>query len=230
MSQQFPRNERHGPIETAGRAIRTIERHNSVGDAEQTVLITLARMTCIDGEYVEKDASDPLPGYRVQPEDLKILPKDQCGRPIGSKFGAKCGPKPSRTKAVDNSPKSVTPIPEPVTVPKLPPRGKKAKRDWINVGTTKLSDRNSIEILHTVAKISGFSLNMLRGPARHQPVVHWRMIAAYLIRKHRGTSLPFIGRLLGDRDHSTIIHSIRKVEDNPDKFAADIAKVEGMLT
>jgi len=40
-----------------------------------------------------------------------------------------------------------------------------------------------------------------------------RQVAMYLIRDLLDYSLVHIGRLFGDRDHSTVIHSIRKVED-----------------
>ena len=40
-----------------------------------------------------------------------------------------------------------------------------------------------------------------------------RQVAMYLIRDLLDFSLVHIGRLFGDRDHSTVIHSIRKVED-----------------
>jgi chromosomal replication initiator protein len=40
-----------------------------------------------------------------------------------------------------------------------------------------------------------------------------RQVAMYLIRDLLDYSLVHIGQLFGDRDHSTVIHSIRKVED-----------------
>ncbi|MFQ5537313.1 MAG: chromosomal replication initiator protein DnaA [Gemmatimonadota bacterium] len=40
-----------------------------------------------------------------------------------------------------------------------------------------------------------------------------RQVAMYLIKETLGTSLVRIGNLFGGRDHSTVIHSIRKVEE-----------------
>jgi chromosomal replication initiator protein len=40
-----------------------------------------------------------------------------------------------------------------------------------------------------------------------------RQVAMYLIKEALGTSLVRIGEIFGGRDHSTVIHSIRKVED-----------------
>ncbi len=44
-----------------------------------------------------------------------------------------------------------------------------------------------------------------------------RQVAMYLIKEALGTSLVRIGELFGGRDHSTVIHSIRKVEENMER-------------
>jgi chromosomal replication initiator protein len=44
-----------------------------------------------------------------------------------------------------------------------------------------------------------------------------RQVAMYLIKETLGTSLVRIGELFGGRDHSTVIHSIRKVEEHMEK-------------
>ena len=40
-----------------------------------------------------------------------------------------------------------------------------------------------------------------------------RQIAMYLAKSLTGTSLPEIGRSFGGKHHSTVIHSIRKIDD-----------------
>ncbi|MEQ9398486.1 MAG: chromosomal replication initiator protein DnaA [Longimicrobiales bacterium] len=44
-----------------------------------------------------------------------------------------------------------------------------------------------------------------------------RQVAMYLIKEKLGTSLVRIGELFGGRDHSTVIHSIKKVEQDMEK-------------
>lgn len=44
-----------------------------------------------------------------------------------------------------------------------------------------------------------------------------RQVAMYLIKEKLGTSLVQIGELFGGRDHSTVIHSIKKVEQDMEK-------------
>ena len=52
----------------------------------------------------------------------------------------------------------------------------------------------------------------LRGQSRSRDVVAARQIAMYLIRRMTSMSLNDIGKEFGDRDHSTILHSLDKVE------------------
>ena len=55
-----------------------------------------------------------------------------------------------------------------------------------------------------------------------------RQVAMYLIRDLLDYSLVHIGQLFGDRDHSTVIHSIRKVEDAMSEDAEFRQAVEGV--
>ena len=55
-----------------------------------------------------------------------------------------------------------------------------------------------------------------------------RQVAMYLIRDLLDYSLVHIGQLFGDRDHSTVIHSIRKVEETMSVDAEFRQTVEGV--
>lgn len=48
---------------------------------------------------------------------------------------------------------------------------------------------------------------------RHHKVTLPRMIAMYLSRELTVCSLPMIGRQFGGRDHTTVLHSVRKIEE-----------------
>jgi chromosomal replication initiator protein len=54
----------------------------------------------------------------------------------------------------------------------------------------------------------------LLGRARKQEIVRPRHIAMYLLREETESSLVEIGRTLGGRDHTTVLHGIEKVEKN----------------
>jgi hypothetical protein len=49
---------------------------------------------------------------------------------------------------------------------------------------------------------------------RTADVVHPRQVAMYLVRMLTLRSLPEIGRMFGKRDHSTVLHAVRKVTDD----------------
>ena len=47
---------------------------------------------------------------------------------------------------------------------------------------------------------------------RHRSVVWPRQIGMYLAKQLTSRSLPEIGRRFGNRDHTTVLHAIRKIE------------------
>ena len=64
---------------------------------------------------------------------------------------------------------------------------------------------------------------------RSRSVAYPRQIAMYLCRKHTTRSLPQIGRFFGNRDHTTVLYAVRKLEEmvkTDDTLRGDIQKVE----
>lgn len=58
----------------------------------------------------------------------------------------------------------------------------------------------------------GVSLDELRSKRRQKGLVEARQVAMYLLHQNSQENLSNIGRLLGQRDHSTVIHGIRSIE------------------
>lgn len=79
----------------------------------------------------------------------------------------------------------------------------------------KIKDReiNAFNIKKSVAEFFGLKVSDLEGSKRTREIVYPRQIAIYLIRKHTNLSLPQIGKEFGDRDHTTIMHSCEKIEN-----------------
>lgn len=76
-----------------------------------------------------------------------------------------------------------------------------------------------------VGRVWGVSGAALASPARSRTVTVPRQVAMFLIRELLHTPLKQIGSVFGDRDHSTVIHSIRKVEErigSDDSFRARV--------
>ena len=67
------------------------------------------------------------------------------------------------------------------------------------------------DILHHTAAIFGVSVEDLRGPRRFNELSTPRAVYAYLANEMTGLSMKSIGRTLGGRDHSSILHGIRKI-------------------
>jgi chromosomal replication initiator protein len=70
------------------------------------------------------------------------------------------------------------------------------------------------------------NMSVLVGSRRDFNAVNPRQIVCYLASKEAGMSLPAIGRYLGNRDHTTILHSVRKVSNEVEKYPnGDVAGV-----
>lgn len=77
-----------------------------------------------------------------------------------------------------------------------------------------------VEVIDAVTGYFGVSLRDLQGRARNRQLVIPRQIAMYLMREETSASLVEIGRQLGGRDHTTVMHGIDKVVRELDTDAA----------
>jgi len=68
------------------------------------------------------------------------------------------------------------------------------------------------EILKRVSSHYNIKISDIKSPKRLKAVVLPRQIAMYLSRQLTSSSYPEIGERFGGKDHSTIIHAIRKIE------------------
>ena len=98
-----------------------------------------------------------------------------------------------------------------------------ASRDWLRVASPPPAEpaprpcdpapRLTIRrIIAVVARFHGISVNDLKSDRRTANVVRPRQVAMYLAKQLTLGSLPAIGRLLGDRDHTTVLHAVRRIE------------------
>ena len=68
------------------------------------------------------------------------------------------------------------------------------------------------DILRIISRHFGVSKSDLISQRRHRSVVWPRQIGMYLAKQLTARSLPEIGRRFGGRDHTTVLHAIRKIE------------------
>jgi chromosomal replication initiator protein len=69
------------------------------------------------------------------------------------------------------------------------------------------------EIQRKVAEHYNVRLSDLIGPKRMRTIARPRQVAMYLAKQLTPRSLPEIGRRFGGRDHTTIMHGVRKIEE-----------------
>jgi chromosomal replication initiator protein len=68
------------------------------------------------------------------------------------------------------------------------------------------------DILKVVSRHYAVTRADIVSPRRHRSVVWPRQIGMYLAKHMTARSLPEIGRRFGDRDHTTVLHAIRKID------------------
>jgi chromosomal replication initiator protein len=68
------------------------------------------------------------------------------------------------------------------------------------------------DILRVVSKHFGVSRSDILSQRRHRSIVWPRQIGMYLAKTLTQRSLPEIGRRFGGRDHTTVLHAIRKID------------------
>lgn len=78
-------------------------------------------------------------------------------------------------------------------------------------------------IMETVGSWSGVTVEQMLSPERTRPIVFARQHAMYVAYLLTVRSLPELGRRFGGRDHTTVLHAVRKIDRqvHDDTFAAE---------
>ena len=69
-------------------------------------------------------------------------------------------------------------------------------------------------VVEVVAEHFGITMNQITSKSRSNDVAKPRQIAMYLCKNMTDASLETIGKAVGGRDHSTVVHGIKKVGDD----------------
>jgi len=67
------------------------------------------------------------------------------------------------------------------------------------------------EVIDAVSKYFSLGKRALLGDSRARPVARPRQILMYLLRTQLGIPLKEVGRLVGDRDHTTVMYAVEKI-------------------
>lgn len=82
-----------------------------------------------------------------------------------------------------------------------------------------------------IYEYTGIDTEVIKSKTRKTEIVTIRFIQAWLMKKYTFMSLCSIGKHLGGRDHSTIIHVLKKVEDwqeQPKMFAPELNMLDAI--
>src|SRR5689334_8976580 len=99
-----------------------------------------------------------------------------------------------------------------------------------NVLLTRFDVAN--KILDTVCAFYGVSKDLVLGGRRDRPICMCRHVTCYLLRNHTDLKLKEIGKLLGERDHTTIMNSVRVMWGwlrTEDELSDQVKRIETIL-
>lgn len=67
------------------------------------------------------------------------------------------------------------------------------------------------EAIDKISKYYQVGKRLLLGESRARPIARPRQVLMYVLRTHLGIPLEEVGRLVGDRDHTTVMHAVNKI-------------------
>ena len=87
---------------------------------------------------------------------------------------------------------------------------KKILKDFINYNNKTI---NVESIQNLVASYFNLNIQEMLSQRRSRSLARPRQIAMYLAKQHTTNSLPDIGRKFSNRDHTTVIHAVKKIDE-----------------
>ena len=106
---------------------------------------------------------------------------------------------------------------------------KKILKDFINCNNKSI---NVESIQNLVASHFNLNIKEMLSSRRSRSLARPRQIAMYLAKQHTTNSLPDIGRKFSNRDHTTVIHAVKKIEQlmkNDDEIRKNIFEIKKRL-
>jgi chromosomal replication initiator protein len=86
------------------------------------------------------------------------------------------------------------------------------------------------QIIDVVSQHYGFTITEIKGVSRKKPLAEARQIAMYITRETTDLSFPAIGNQFGGRDHTTVMHSVKRVEERMSEDRETFNTVSHLLT
>ena len=106
---------------------------------------------------------------------------------------------------------------------------KRILKDFINDNKKSI---NVESIQNIVAVYFNLNIQEMLSPRRSRSLARPRQIAMYLAKKYTTNSLPDIGRKFSNRDHTTVIHAVKKINElvkNDNEIKHSITEIKKKL-
>jgi chromosomal replication initiator protein len=78
---------------------------------------------------------------------------------------------------------------------------------------SKVTRSTPDEVTEVVSKYYQVGKRLLLGDSRARPIARPRQVLMYLLRTHLGIPLEEVGRVVGGRDHTTVMHAVQKITE-----------------
>ena len=88
------------------------------------------------------------------------------------------------------------------------------------------------EVINAVSKYYQIGKRPLLGSSRTRSIARPRQVLMYLLRTHLGIPLEEVGRIVGGRDHTTVMHAVEKISGlatNDVQMREDILKIKRVV-
>lgn len=100
-------------------------------------------------------------------------------------------------------------------------QGKEIDRDLIlsliGKGEDATSDRvikaNPLDVVTTISKYYSIKKRDLLGQTRARPIARPRQVLMYILKTQLNLPLEEVGRIVGGRDHTTVMHAVEKIKE-----------------
>jgi chromosomal replication initiator protein len=178
---------------SAGPAALTHLPHRLTSRLAAGLVIALNPLSVASRRAILADAASAK-GVRLAPEALDLLARQATGGGVRAALGL-----------LQNLAQIAGSFPGPLGRPEV-------EQTLANAGQPTSAGRDVPAIIKRVAAAFGVTERELLGASRLRGVLRPRQVAMYLVRELTGLSLPRIGAAFA-RDHTTVLHACRKVEE-----------------
>lgn len=125
-------------------------------------------------------------------------------RALRAQFYAKPAPKKPKEQRVELVQPESGPQPDPLAQYRLA---------YDNALDPRWDVQIAKRVLREAAAEHGFTVAEITGASRRAPLAFARQIAIWRIAKMTNLSMPHIGMIVGGKDHTTVLHSIRRINE-----------------